>query len=187
MRIGASEAASSVMTAKQQRAIPDRLRLCSLRSRRRVSLVRPMRCLLPIILLGAAVSAFAADDLKKYDVWITGDVLIDKKDRLLFRANKPVQGNSTGRLVLLGATKQTMNVLLPMYMKAAEKHMKVRLYGVLVPDPDAKDPKSPSVQFITWKVHLPSDPDDLPIQDKIFLGPNDKLPGYKVEPKSKKP
>ncbi len=146
-----------------------------------------MRRLLPIILLGAAVSAFAADDLKKYEVWITGDVLIDKKDRLLFRAEKPVQGNSTGNLVLLGATKQTMNVLLPMYMKAAEKHMKVRLYGLLVPDPDPKDPKSPSVQFITWKAHLPSDPDDLPVQDKIFFGPNDKLPGYKVEAKPKKP
>jgi hypothetical protein len=146
-----------------------------------------MRHWLPIILLGATVSVFAADELKKYEVWITGDVLIDKKDRLLFRADKAVQGNSTGNLVLLGATKQTMNVLLPMYMKAADKHMKLRLYGLLVPDPDAKDPKSPSVQFITWKIHLPSDPDDLPIQDKIFFGPNDKLPGYKVEVKPKKP
>ena len=97
-----------------------------------------MRRALPIILLAAAVSAFAADELKKYEVWITGDVLLDKKDRLLFRADKAVQGNSTGNLVLLGATKQTINVLGPMYMKAAEKHMKLRLYGLLVPDPDAK-------------------------------------------------
>jgi hypothetical protein len=145
-----------------------------------------MRRLLPIILLSAAVSTFTADELKKYEVWITGDVLIGKKQQLLFRANKAVQGNNTGNLVLLGSTRQTMNVLLPMYMKAAEKHMKLRLYGLLVPDPSVKDPKMPSVQFITWKVHMPSDPDDLPIQDKILFGPDDKVPGYKVDVKPEK-
>jgi hypothetical protein len=142
-----------------------------------------MRHLFAALTLGVASCLFAGEELKKYEVWITGDVLIGKKDQLLFRTDKAVQGNTTGDLVLLGATKETMNVLLPMYMKAAEKHMKLRLYGLLIPDPDAKDPKLPSVQFITWKVHLPSDPDDLPIQDKIFIDSDDKLPGYEVKPK----
>jgi hypothetical protein len=137
-------------------------------------------------LLLAAASVFAADELKQYEVWITGDVVFGKNQELLFRADKPVQGNNTGNLVLLGSSRQTMNVLLPMYMKAAEKHMKLRLYGLLVPDPSVKDPKMPSVQFITWKAHMPSDPDDLQIQDKILFGPADKIPGYKVEVKPKK-
>jgi hypothetical protein len=114
-----------------------------------------MRHLLGIILLGASVSALAADEFKQYEVWLTGNVLVDKKVGLLLHADKPVQGNSTGNLVLLGATKQTMNVLLPMYLKAAEKHMKLRLYGSLVPNPEAKDPKAPSVLFIAWKAYLP--------------------------------
>ena len=59
-------------------------------------------------------------------------------------------------------------------MKAAEKHMKLRLYGVPVPVEDAKDPKTPSVQFITWKLHMPPDPDELPDSQKIIIPPDDK-------------
>lgn len=144
-----------------------------------------MRYLLAIFfLIIGGISACAADDLSKYEVWITGDPIM-QNGMLMFRADKSVKNNTTGNLVLLGATKQTINFLGPAYMKAAEKHMKVRLYGVLVPVPDAKGPKSPSVQFITWKLHLPSDPDDLPPQDKIMIGPKDKVPGYKVEMKPK--
>jgi hypothetical protein len=85
----------------------------------------------------------------------------------------------------LGATRQAMNVLLPFYMKAAEQHKKLRLYGLLIPldEKTRKSKKSPSVQFITWKAHLPSDPDDLAPDQKITIGPNDKVEGYKVEPK----
>ena len=144
-----------------------------------------MRYLRLIVFAAIAVSVFGADELKKYEVWITGDVLIGKKEQLLFRADKSVQGNNTGNLILLGATRQTMNVLLPMYMKAAEKHMKLRLYGLLVPDPSVKDPKSPNVQFITWKVHLPNEPDELSANQKITIGPNDKVRGYKVEEQKK--
>ncbi len=103
---------------------------------------------------------------------------------LLFRADKAVQNNSTGNVVALGASKDTANVFLPRYMRAAEKHMKLRLYGILVPIKDAKpakSPASPSVQFITWKMHLPSEPDELPAGDKINITPNQSVPGYTIK------
>ena len=126
------------------------------------------------------------DELKKYEVWITGDVFIEN-GQLMFRLDKPIQGNTTGMVVRLGSTKEEANFLLPLYSKAADKNMKLRLYGLLVSDPNTKDPKSPSVSFITWKAHLPTDPDDLPNNRKIIIGPEDKVPGYKVELKPHKP
>jgi hypothetical protein len=133
-----------------------------------------------LLLVASSTVALAADDTAKYAVWITGDPIM-QDGKLMFRADKPVQGNTTGNVVLLGATKQTINFLAAAYMKAAEKHMTLRLYGVLVPIPDAKDPKAPSVEFITWKLHLPSDPDELPAGSKIILGPESRVPGYTVE------
>jgi hypothetical protein len=127
----------------------------------------------------------AIDELKKYEVWITGDVFIQNR-QLMFRTEKPVQGNTTGSVVLLGSTKEQANFLLPAYSKAADKHMKLRLYGLLISNPNAKDPTLPSVSFITWKVHLPTDPDDLPNNQKIIIGPEDKIPGYEVEVKEQK-
>lgn len=140
-----------------------------------------MRRLLVLwLLVGASGSAFSADELKKYEVWITGDVF-EQNHQLMFRCDKAVQGNSAGNVVYLGASRQTANVLLPMYMKAAEQHKKLRLYGLLVPMDEKAKKGEPSVQFITWKVHLPNEPDELPIDQKIIIGPNDKVPGYKVE------
>jgi hypothetical protein len=125
--------------------------------------------------------AFAADQVKKYEVWITGDVLV-QDGQLMFRCDKEVQGNTTGSLVLLGAIRDGAKVLLPMYAKAAEQHKKLRLYGVLVPD-EAKSRKknAPSIVFLTWKAHLPNDPDELPPNQKMIVGPNDYVKGYKVK------
>jgi hypothetical protein len=147
-----------------------------------------LRFLIFLIALLFCVSLSSADDdLAKYAVWITGDVYLEGKV-VLFRADKAVQGNSTGNVVLLGATKQTINVLGPLYVKAAQQHMKLRLYGVLVPTSDATSAKAsttPSVQFITWKLHLPSDPDALPDDAKITIKPGDSLEGFTVKPGSK--
>jgi len=70
--------------------------------------------------------AKTAPDTTRYEVWITGEVF-NRGDLMLFRADKPVQGNSEGNVILLGSTTQTAKVLLPAYMKAAEKHMTLRL------------------------------------------------------------
>jgi hypothetical protein len=111
----------------------------------------------------------------------------EQKHQLMFRCDKPVGGNTAGNVVYLGATRQTMNVLLPMYMKAAEQHKRLRLYGLLVPidDKTRRSNNAPSVQFITWKAHLPNEPDELRADQKIHIGPNDKVPGYKVEEQKK--
>jgi hypothetical protein len=69
-------------------------------------------------------------------------------------------------------TEQTAKVLAPMYYKAAENHMKLRLYGAFLPSSRAKEPNRPSVNFLTWKLHLPSDPDDLSASQKIIIGPD---------------
>jgi len=117
------------------------------------------------------------------EVWITGDIFT-KGGVLFFRADKRVLGNPMGRVVLLGANKATMKVLLPMYLTAAEKHVKLRLCGVLIPFegtmPGYKG-ELPSVQFITWKLHAPSDPDDLPPDQRIPIGPDDYMDGYQFK------
>jgi hypothetical protein len=132
-----------------------------------------MRYLLTILLLiGASTYAIAADELKKYEVWITGDVF-EQNGELMFRCDKAVGGNTAGDVVYLGATKQVMNVLLPFYMKAAEQHKKLRLYGLLIPvdEKTRKSKKAPSVEFITWKAHLPSDPDDFSARPEDYDWP----------------
>jgi hypothetical protein len=147
-------------------------------------LVRPMRPLIiAALLLATKVHSFAAEDITKYAQWITGDIFI-KNGILLFRADKTVQGNRTGDVVLVGPTKDGVNTTGPMLMRAAERHVKLRLYGVLQaasPTFPGHHEKLPSVQFIVWKLHFPTDPDDLPPGEKIIFGPNDKVKGYKVE------
>ncbi len=46
-------------------------------------------------------------NFSKYSLWITGDVFT-KNGILLFRTDKPVQGNSTGDVVLVGPTKEAV-------------------------------------------------------------------------------
>jgi hypothetical protein len=116
-----------------------------------------------VLLFGIAHNAPEADNKSGSGVWITGDAFIHD-NVLFFRAEKPIAGNATGEVVLLGAPKPNAN-LLPIFMRAAERHVKLRLYGVLQPFSGsfpAYHDKLPSIQFIAWKLHVPSDPDDLP-------------------------
>lgn len=142
-----------------------------------------MRPLAVLAFSAALAATCAATDLDKYAVWVTGDVINDKKEGLMLRADKPVQGNTTGNLVYLAVSENTAKVLAPMYYRAAEKHMKLRLYGAFLPSPRAKDPKRPSVNFLTWKAHLPTDPDELSPDQKIIIGPDQQIPGYKIIPR----
>ena len=147
-----------------------------------------MRRLLLILvaLLGVSVHLCAAgkkDDPVADALWITGQVFTED-GVILFRADHRVQGNPLGAVILLGSTRDMAQVLLPVYARAAEKHMTLRLFGVLQPA-SGKIPSHPkplpNVQFITWKVHLPSDPDELPPGQKITLHPGDTVEGTKVD------
>ena len=104
-------------------------------------------------------------------LWITGDIFT-KNEILLFRADRPVQGNPTGAVVMLGTSKDLAQSMFPVLMKAAERKMRVRLYGVLQPcnavPPGHEKESLPKVQFIVWKIHLPSDPDVLPAGTAII-------------------
>ena len=122
-------------------------------------------------------------DLSSYEVWITGEVFT-QEDKLLFRTDKPVQGNATDNVVLLGVTREAAGVLPSIYARAAEKHAKLRLYGVLMPVDGNAAKGSPSVQFITWKVHSPDDPDELPENQKMPIHEGDKVKGNTVYPES---
>ncbi len=73
------------------------------------------------------------EETAKYETWITGEVFSDGNN-LLFRADRPIEGNTTQNVVLLGAQRGLENVLLPIYFKAAEKRATLRLYGVLMPN-----------------------------------------------------
>src|SRR6266480_6256936 len=120
------------------------------------------------------------EETAKYETWITGEVFSDGNN-LLFRADRPIEGNTTQNVVLLGAQRGLENVLLPIYFKAAEKRATLRLYGVLMPNealmPQSGKPKAgtPSVSFITWKCHLPSDPDELPESKRVEFTPDDRV------------
>jgi hypothetical protein len=103
---------------------------------------------LTVLAFSVAIAATcAANDLEKYAVWVTGDVINDKKDGLMFRADKPVAGNTIGNLVFLAVTEETAKVLAPMYYKAAEKHMKLRLHGAFLPSSRAKSQTAPALTF----------------------------------------
>ena len=122
------------------------------------------------------------EDMEKYAQWITGDMLL-WNGILVFRADKPVEGNRTKEVVFVGPTRDGVNTTGPLLMRAAERKLKVRLYGVLQKISTSfpgHHKKLPSVQFIVWKQHMPTDSDDLPPGEKIIYGPNDKIPGYKV-------
>ena len=143
-----------------------------------------MRTFLTILLFTAfARLGVAGAPVKDQELWITGDIFT-QDDILLFRLDKPVKGNPTGAVVLLGAARDSAGVLFPLYIQAAEKKMKLRLYGILMPATPgitSKTMKLPNVQFITWKMHLPEDPDELPKDQKVIIQPGTTLPGYKIE------
>jgi hypothetical protein len=50
---------------------------------------------------GDAGVIYPPSSLMQHGLWVTGDVINDPKQGLLFRADKPVEGNATGRLVTL--------------------------------------------------------------------------------------
>jgi hypothetical protein len=121
----------------------------------------------------------------KYETWITGEVF-SEGDTLLFRADRPIAGNTTQNVVLLGVKLGLEKTLLPMYAKASKKRETLRLYGVLVPSevlmpPSWKpNPQTPSVTFVTWKCHLPTDPDEIPESERVSFTPDDRVSGYVV-------
>ena len=115
-------------------------------------------------------------------VWITGEVS-SKNGVLFFRVDRPVQDNPFGDIVLLGSIRSAAGVFMPVFAQAADKHEKLRLYGVMQKSPaiPGHDEPLPTASFIVSKIHLPEDPDELPADQKIIVGPKDHVPGYKVE------
>jgi len=128
----------------------------------------------------------AADDLAKYEYWITGDVF-ERHGELMFRCSKPVKGNPAGNVVYLGSSRAIMNTMLPFLKRAAERHSKLRLYGVMLPveAESGKSKKAPNAQFIVWKAHLPDEPDVLPPDQKVIMGPDDRIEGDTIIVKKK--
>jgi hypothetical protein len=53
------------------------------------------------------------DELVKHGVWVTGDVINDPKEGLMFRADRPVEGNTTGALVYLALTEDLAKSFAP--------------------------------------------------------------------------
>jgi tetratricopeptide (TPR) repeat protein len=115
-------------------------------------------------------------------VWINGQISL-KNGLFLFAADKPVRGNPLGNVVLLGSTRATAKAMSPIYAKAAEKHLTVRLYGCLLPFQSTipNHPEAlPNVEFIVWKLHVPGDPDILPPDQKMII--LDPAPFEQIQP-----
>jgi hypothetical protein len=105
-------------------------------------------------------------------VWINGNVFI-RDGLLLFKTDKPVPGNTEGDVVLLGVSNEATG-LLPAYMKAAEKNIRLRLYGCFMPVAGSIPGHSgifPSIEFRPSKVRLPGDSDILPPGKRIVVSP----------------
>jgi hypothetical protein len=141
-------------------------------------------CILFSLLFAANQKALASDNTPN-EFWITGEPFLHD-GVLLYKSDKPVQTDTMGNVLLLGVPKSDPNSI-ALLMKAAEKHLKLRLFGVIQPYsggiPVPKD-KLPNLQFIVWKMHMPSDPDELPEGQKILRNPADTVPGYSVYPKN---
>ena len=116
-------------------------------------------------------SSSSADEWAPYEHWITGDVY-EEQGVLLFRTDKPVAGDSMKTIVVLGATRDGVAVMIPLLERAAERKKKVRLFGALLARSSsfASHPGPlPSIEFIVWKMHMPDDPDVLPADQRIHL------------------
>ena len=136
-----------------------------------------------IALCGLQAPCAHGEDAPSKPLWITGEVFTEKHV-LFFRADGPVPNNTTGRVVVLAAVREGKDTLLPFYFKAAEKRIRLRLYGDLRPFSGSFPGYSaplPSLVFVTWKVHTPDDPDELPAGTAINPKPDDGLEGVKVE------
>ena len=127
-----------------------------------------MKCLVAAVLFCAAFSLHAAETDK--NVWLTGTVFLGTKKQLMFRADDPIPGNTTGRFVFLDIAPQSKSIVFPICLQAAEDHAKRRLYGQLTPTGRQKDRNSPSVRFTVWRAHSPSEPDDSPLHDQLLFG-----------------
>ena len=126
---------------------------------------------------------YGRSQLMQHGLWVTGDVINDPQQGLLFRADKPVEANTTGSLVYLAVPEDLANTFAPMCYRAAERHMKLRLHGTFLPHSGPKDPNHPSVNFVIWGIHGPEEPDELPPDKKTYFGPHDAIPGYTIVPK----
>jgi len=119
----------------------------------------------------ASPSSVSADEWAPYEHWITGDVY-EEKGVLLFRTDRPVAGDSMKNIVVLGGTRDGVAVMIPLLERAADRKIKVRLFGALLPNASsfASHPAPlPNVEFIVWKMHMPDDPDVIPADQRIHV------------------
>jgi hypothetical protein len=121
--------------------------------------------------------------LSKHACWVTGDVINDTQQGLMFRADKPVEGNTTGNLVSLAVSEELAKTFAPMCYRAAERHRKLRLHGAFLPHSGRNASDRPSVFFVFWGIHMPEEPDKLPPDKTTYVRPGDAIPGYTIIPK----
>ena len=140
-----------------------------------------MRTLFIAIFAALAATSFGGA-VSDQPLWITGEVFA-KDGLVFFRADEPIKNNSTANVVFVGPTKDGAELMGSILMRAAERHVKARFYGVLMPvsiAPPGHHERLPSLQFIVWKMHAPTDPDELPPGEGIHPDPHQPLPGYRV-------
>ena len=131
---------------------------------------------------GHAGVAYPPSELMQHGLWVTGDVVNDPQQGLLFRADKPVEGNTKESVVYLAIPEDLAKSFGPVCYRAAERDMKLRLHGAFLPHSGPKDLNRPSVNFVIWGIHMPDEPDELPPDKKTHFGPHDAIPSYTIIP-----
>jgi hypothetical protein len=137
---------------------------------------------LPFLAVAFAGGSSATDPASTNDLWINGRIFVED-GVLMFRADKPVRGNPRKDVVVLGVSMDARG-LLPIYVHAATTSVRFRLFGILEPFAGTfrgHPAPLPNVQFITWKMHTPGDPDVTPADQRIdFKGRRATMNGKPV-------
>ena len=66
---------------------------------------------------------YGRTELMQHGVWVTGDVINDPQQGLLFRADKPVEGNTKEGLVYLAVPEDLAKTFGPMCYRAAQRRI----------------------------------------------------------------
>lgn len=152
---------------------------------KRDQLLESYRALKPNVELASIEVQKFRDETAKYETWITGEVF-SERNQLLFKADRQIANNSTGDVVKLGVKLGLEKIFLPLYVRAAEKRLTLRLYGVLVANeilggsPSQTEVGMPNTVFVTWKCHLPTDPDEVPESLQAGFTSEDRISGYHI-------
>ena len=96
---------------------------------------------------GEAGEVYGRTELMQHGVWVAGDVINDPQQGLLFRADKAMEGNTTGNLVYLAVPEDLAKTFAPLCYRAAEPQHEATLSRSVAAAFRTQRPESPQRQL----------------------------------------